>query len=204
MPDTSPFSIPDNTVCLEEVIKKSRFLTYLAHTPGSEAALAYIRQLKSEHPAARHHCSAFIAGEPGDGQQWGFSDDGEPSGTAGKPMLAQLQGSGIGEICAVVVRYYGGIRLGTGGLVKAYGGGVAEALKQLQRREKIPQRQFTLHCDYSMLKTVEYLLAQYAGVIDDRCYTDTITLQCSIDNRCYSTFCQQLLQATDGQLQPEG
>ncbi len=202
MPDTSPFFIPDNTVCLEDIIKKSRFLTYLTHTPGREAALAYIRQLKAEHPAARHHCSAFIAGTPDDGQQWGFSDDGEPSGTAGKPMLAQLQGSGLGEVCAVVVRYSGGIKLGTGGLVKAYGGGVAAALKQLQSKEKIPQRQFSLQCDYGTLKTVEYLLSQYAGVIEDRLYTDTITLTCSMDNRCYHTFCEQLLQASDGQLKP--
>ena len=203
MSDISPFFIPDNTVCLEDVIKKSRFLTYLAHTPGREAALAYIRQLKAEHPSARHHCSAFIAGTPGDGQQWGFSDDGEPSGTAGKPMLAQLQGSGLGEVCAVVVRYSGGIKLGTGGLVKAYGGGVADALKQLQSREKIPQRTFSLQCDYGTLKTIEYLLAQYSGVIEERLYTEIITLRCSIDARCYNAFCQQLLQASDGQLQPQ-
>lgn len=68
--------------------------------------------------------------------KWGFSDDGEPSGTAGKPILAQLSGSGIGEITAVVTRYYGGVRLGTGGLVKAYGGGVQQALKLIETEEK--------------------------------------------------------------------
>ncbi len=87
--------------------------------------------VRAEHPDARHHCVAWVAGPPDDSQQLGFSDDGEPAGTAGKPMLSQLMGSGVGEITAVVVRYYGGILLGTGGLVKAYGGGVQQALNML-------------------------------------------------------------------------
>ncbi|STJ21049.1 Xaa-Pro dipeptidase [Escherichia coli] len=102
--------------------KKSRFITLLAHTDGVEAAKAFVESVRAEHPDARHHCVAWVAGAPDDSQQLGFSDDGEPAGTAGKPMLAQLMGSGVGEITAVVVRYYGGILLGTGGLVKAYGG----------------------------------------------------------------------------------
>ena len=82
------------------------------------AAKAFVESVRAEHPDARHHCVAWVAGPPDDSQQLGFSDDGEPAGTAGKPMLAQLMGSGVGEITAVVVRYYGGILLGTGGLVK--------------------------------------------------------------------------------------
>ncbi len=89
------------------------------------AAKAFVESVRADHPDARHHCVAWVAGPPDDSQQLGFSDDGEPAGTAGKPMLAQLMGSGVGEITAVVVRYYGGILLGTGGLVKAYGGGGA-------------------------------------------------------------------------------
>ncbi len=75
--------------------------------------MAQIESVRAEHPDARHHCVAWVAGAPDDSQQLGFSDDGEPAGTAGKPMLAQLMGSGVGEITAVVVRYYGGILLGT-------------------------------------------------------------------------------------------
>ncbi|MGV8209328.1 YigZ family protein, partial [Pseudomonas aeruginosa] len=92
----------------------------------------------------RHHCVAWGAGPPNDSQQLGFSDDGEPAGTAGKPMLAQLMGSGVGEITAVVVRYYGGILLGTGGLVKAYGGGVHQALAQLATQRKTPLTAYTV------------------------------------------------------------
>ncbi|GAK29250.1 YigZ family protein, partial [Serratia liquefaciens] len=123
-----PYPIPAGPISVSEEIKKSRFITLLAPTSGVDAAKAFIQQVRDEHPAARHHCWAFVAGPPTDSQQLGFSDDGEPSGTAGKPILAQLMGSGIGEITAVVVRYYGGIKLGTGGLVRAYGSGVQQAL----------------------------------------------------------------------------
>ncbi|EPC10159.1 YigZ family protein, partial [Pasteurella multocida] len=102
------YKIPKSAVIFEEEIKKSRFITYLQHVENLTQAKAFWQQIKSQHPQARHHCWATIAGAPNDSQQFGFSDDGEPAGTAGKPMLSALQGSKIGEICAVVVRYYGG------------------------------------------------------------------------------------------------
>ena len=114
------YLIPKSVVVFEEEIKKSRFITYLQHTEGLEQAKAFWAEIKAQHPNARHHCWAAVAGKPTDSQQLGFSDDGEPAGTAGKPMLSALQGSQVGEISAVVVRYYGGILLGTGGLVRAY------------------------------------------------------------------------------------
>lgn len=160
-----PYPVPTESVSFSEEIKKSRFITLLAHTEGVEAAKSFINHVKSQHPTARHHCWAFVAGTPTDSQQLGFSDDGEPAGTAGKPILAQLLGCGIGEITAVVVRYYGGIMLGTGGLVKAYGGGVQQALKLLSTHEKVPLTEFTLQCDYAQLTLVENLLQQVGGHI---------------------------------------
>src|SRR5471030_368293 len=132
-----PYPVPAEAVSFSEEIKKSRFITLLAPTEGVEAAKTFIHDVKNQHPAARHHCWAFVAGAPADSQQLGFSDDGEPAGTAGKPILGQLMGSGVGEITAVVVRYYGGIMLGTGGLVRAYGGGVQQALKLLPVHQKV-------------------------------------------------------------------
>lgn len=123
------YLVPQSAVVFEEEIKKSRFITYLARTEGLAEAKTFWAKIKQQHPQARHHCWAAVAGKPTDSQQLGFSDDGEPVGTAGKPMLSALQGSGIGEISAVVVRYYGGILLGTGGLVRAYGNGVQQAFK---------------------------------------------------------------------------
>ncbi|BFO07739.1 IMPACT family member yigZ [Serratia rubidaea] len=92
------YPVPADGVSVCEEIKKSRFITLLAPTCGVDAAKAFIQQVKEEHPTARHHCWAFVAGAPGDSQQLGFSDDGEPSGTAGKPILAQLMGSGVGKL----------------------------------------------------------------------------------------------------------
>ena len=160
-----PYPVPAESVTFSEEIKKSRFITFLARTEGVEAAKAFIQDIRHQHPAARHHCWAFVAGAPDDSQQLGFSDDGEPAGTAGKPILSQLMGSGVGEITAVVVRYYGGIMLGTGGLVKAYGGGVQQALKQLTVQQKVPLAEFVVQCDYSQLQLVETLLSQVGGHI---------------------------------------
>ena len=93
--ETTPYLIPLKNVVVEEEIKKSRFITYLAHTPDIESAKAFVNNIKKKHPDARHNCWGFVAGRPEDSMKWGFSDDGEPSGTAGKPILAQLTGSEV-------------------------------------------------------------------------------------------------------------
>ena len=184
----------------EETIKKSRFITLLAHTEGVEAAKAFVQQIKAEHPTARHHCWAYVAGAPDDSQQLGFSDDGEPSGTAGKPMLAQLMGSQVGEITAVVVRYYGGIMLGTGGLVKAYGGGVQQALKLLARKQKVPMRRFQLRCDYAQLSDVERLVQRFEGELLKTEFLDVVSLTLALPHAQVDGFSQHLTDISRGAL----
>ncbi|MDX5629673.1 MULTISPECIES: IMPACT family protein [unclassified Brenneria] len=174
------YPVPAAPVSVSEEIKKSRFITLLAPTNGIDAAKDFVQQTREQHPTARHHCWAYVAGAPDDSQQLGFSDDGEPSGTAGKPMLAQLMGSGIGEITAVVVRYYGGIQLGTGGLVKAYGGGVQQALKAVSLQEKVLQKEYGLRCDYSLLPQVESLIYHLGGRILHSDFGAEVTLSVSI------------------------
>ncbi|AUG98513.1 IMPACT family protein [Pectobacteriaceae bacterium CE70] len=159
------YPVPVSAVSYSEEVKKSRFITELSATDGIDAAKAFIQGIRKHHPAATHHCWAFIAGAPNDSQQLGFSDDGEPAGTAGKPILAQLMGSGVGEITAVVVRYYGGVKLGTGGLVKAYGGGVQQALKLLVLKQKILLQEYHLQCKYSLLPQVESIVHYLGGKI---------------------------------------
>ncbi|WP_409075111.1 IMPACT family protein [Pantoea sp. C3] len=195
------FDIPADAVSVsEETIKKSRFITLLAHTDGVEAARAFVQQVRNEHPGARHHCWAWVAGAPNDSQQLGFSDDGEPSGTAGKPMLAQLMGANIGEITAVVVRYYGGIMLGTGGLVKAYGGGVQQGLKQLTRTLKVPMKLFSLQCDYAQLSDIERLLLRFEGKIAESHYQDRISLTLALPYGQIDGFRQNLSDFSRGAL----
>ncbi|HIF9058582.1 YigZ family protein [Photobacterium damselae] len=200
--NSEPYWVPADTVVFEEEIKKSRFITYLAHTPNIEAAKAFVNHIKEKHHDARHNCWAFVAGRPTDSMKWGFSDDGEPSGTAGKPILAQLTGSNVGEITAVVTRYYGGIRLGTGGLVKAYGGGVQQALAQLITQEKVMTAIVTLCCDYNQVSLVESLLNEHSGVQLTADYQTQVSMALELDQREVSAFCAKLVNRSGGRIQP--
>ncbi|WP_105903718.1 YigZ family protein [Vibrio gangliei] len=188
-----PYLIPTASVTFEEEIKKSVFITKIAHTPSVETAKEFIEQVKAEHASARHNCWAFVAGRPENSLLWGFSDDGEPSGTAGKPILAQLSGSGVGEMTAVVTRYSGGIKLGTGGLVKAYGGGVQQALKQLQTIEKKITTQLRLRLDYSLLPLVQAMMSQFEAIQLDALFESDVMLVVEIDKRDAAIFSQALI-----------
>lgn len=194
------YAIPAAPLELSEEIKKSRFITLIAHKATVDEAKAWVGEIKRQHPTARHHCWAFVAGAPHDSQVYGFSDDGEPSGTAGKPMLAQLMGSGIGEIAAVVVRYYGGVLLGTGGLVKAYGGGVGAALKVLVTEQKRLQRPSLIQCDYGDMGTVEALISVRQGQLLTADYGQRVSLQVAWDAENWAQVAQELTDRTHGRV----
>lgn len=196
-----PYLIPIDRVIFEEEIKKSLFITHIAHTPTIESAKAFVDEIKTQHASARHNCWGFVAGRPQDSLLWGFSDDGEPSGTAGKPILAQLSGSGIGEMTAVVTRYSGGIKLGTGGLVKAYGGGVQQALKQVQTIEKKITTQLQLGLDYSLMPLVQSIMAQYQAAQLDGNFGQRIDLLVEIDIREADVFTQTLINKTGAKVE---
>ncbi|GLQ71999.1 YigZ family protein [Vibrio sp. vnigr-6D03] len=188
-----PFLIPAEPVIFEEEIKKSLFITQLAHTPSIESAKAFIESVKVEHASARHNCWGFAAGRPEDSLLYGFSDDGEPSGTAGKPILAQLSGSGVGEISAVVTRYSGGIKLGTGGLVKAYGGGVQQALKLLQTIEKKITTNLKLRLDYSFMPIAQSLMETYQAHQLDADYGEFVEVILEIEVSQMEGFTQAII-----------
>lgn len=197
----SSYFIPvDKEHIHEEVIQKSRFITVIAHTPDIDSAKSFIQQVKLTYPDARHHCWAFVAGAPSDSQVLGFSDDGEPSGTAGKPILAQLQGSGVGEITAVVVRYFGGTLLGTGGLVRAYGQGVQKALKLLELQEKVPMQSFSLVVDYALHTDIVHGINLFHGVVQDQSFAENITLQFALPFDQIDLFSQHLVDLSRGKL----
>ncbi|MFK3619987.1 YigZ family protein [Pasteurella multocida] len=197
------YKIPKSAVIFEEEIKKSRFITYLQHVENLTQAKAFWQQIKSQHPQARHHCWATIAGAPNDSQQFGFSDDGEPTGTAGKPMLSALQGSKIGEICAVVVRYYGGILLGTGGLVRAYGNGVQQALTLLETVVKVQRQSYKVHCDYSHINALQLLCEKQDVMIINQYFVDRVAFELGIRDDKLTAFEQVLIERFSGQLQLE-
>ena len=195
-----PYLIPAQATQFEEEIKKSVFITYLVHTPSVAAAKAFINQVKIRHSDARHNCWGFVAGRPEDSMRWGFSDDGEPSGTAGKPILAQLAGSGVGEISAVVTRYSGGIKLGTGGLVKAYGGGVQQALKSLQTIEKKITTKLRLELDYGFVPIVQSLLPQFSAHEVGADYTELVTMVVEIELRQVNNFTQTIVNKSGAKI----
>lgn len=139
VPSLLRYPIPAQRHRVEEEIKRSRFITTLAYTPTVEVARAFINEVGAELSDANHNCWAYIVGPPGTTSQVGMSDDGEPHGTAGRPMLTVLLHSGVGDICCVVTRYFGGTLLGKGGLVKAYSGGIQLALSELPTAEHVPK-----------------------------------------------------------------
>nr|WP_111978671.1 YigZ family protein [Algibacillus agarilyticus] len=198
----SQYFIPASPTETEETIKKSRFISYLIPVKNAQEAKQTIQKMKAQHPDARHHCSAFVAGPPYDSNQYGFSDDGEPTGTAGKPMLAVLLGSGLGHVVAIVVRYSGGIKLGTGGLVKAYGGGVKQALATLKTELKVEKSLYHLTCSYSQWEQVEFWLKQESGDVINIDYSDCVKLQLALSATNSENF-QQKIQDMQLTLKPE-
>lgn len=174
----SDFLVPAKAVQFESVVKKSRFIGFIAHAPDPVAAHNYIDSIRAQYSDAGHACWAFIAGEPGNTTYVSCSDDGEPAGTAGKPMLNVLQHSDVGEIVAVVVRYFGGIKLGTGGLVRAYSGAVTELMKELPTRIKIDKVDFDLQYAYALEDVVRRTLEGYAAYIIEVGYQEVIQMQC--------------------------
>ncbi|ELV8762642.1 YigZ family protein [Vibrio fluvialis] len=198
--NVQPYHIPAAPVRFEEEIKKSLFITYLAHTPGIDAAKAFVDEIKSRHADARHNGWAFVAGRPQNSMLWGFSDDGEPSGTAGKPILAQLSGSGVGEMTAVVTRYYGGIRLGTGGLVKAYGGGVQQALKLLQTIEKKITTKLHLTLDYGLVALAQSIMSQFEAAEVDAEYGESVCLTVELECLHLEAFTQSIINKSGAKI----
>lgn len=194
------FFIPKTDVIFNEEIKKSQFITYLSHTEGMAQAKAFWAEIKARHPQARHYCWAAVAGSPNDSQQYGFSDDGEPSGTAGKPMLSYLLGSGLGEVSAVVVRYSGGILLGTGGLVKAYGNGVKQALAQVETTRKVLRKNYRLQCDYDQFHSLQNLLTEYDIEWVDQQFTADIQLILGINPTQLNDIIHAITQRFGGKL----
>lgn len=144
-----PNLAPGQHHACETEVEKSRFIAWVCHASDTAAFARLLDDARRTHPHASHHCSAFIAGPPGEQQAIGFSDDGEPGGTAGRPMFQVLDGAGVGQIGCVVIRYFGGTKLGTGGLARAYANSVAQALTTLPLRDFVPRRTLRLQVDFA-------------------------------------------------------
>ncbi len=197
---TLSYAVAINEVREELIVNRSRFICYLYPCTSSDAIKPIVQALQIEHPQASHYCYAFLAGAPLDSQLYGFSDDGEPSGTAGRPMLSTLQGSNIGQICAIVVRYFGGTKLGTGGLQRAYSASVKLALASVETVLKVPMATRLLSCEYHQVNDVLHLVEQFSAQVNHQDYQEKVIFVLAIPDDQLKLFEQQLLTLSAGQL----
>jgi len=192
------YLIPARTHRVEEEIKKSRFITTAAHTPTVDDARAFIDTMRQEFADASHNCWAYVIGAPGSTDRIGMSDDGEPHGTAGQPMMRTLSFAEVGDICVVVTRYFGGTLLGKGGLVKAYSGGVQLALAELPTAERIPSAELDIVVDYSILTPIQRILSEYEAHILNEEFAAEITLRIKMPIEQVNGFRQTITDMTNG------
>ncbi|MDO4616510.1 MAG: YigZ family protein [Lachnospiraceae bacterium] len=185
----------------EIVEKKSRFIADIRLAETEEEALAFIESKKKQYWDARHHCFAYIIGDQE--QTVRASDDGEPSGTAGRPMLAVLQGEGLKNVVAVVTRYFGGTLLGTGGLVKAYSQAVQEGLKESILIDKKLGAILKIGTDYTGLGKIQYLMGQRGIPLLASEYTESVSLDAMVPVAEEQAFRAELVDATSGAVKIE-
>ena len=180
-------------VSAELEIRKSRFIAHAIPVADREAAMAEIRRLRDEHPTATHVCWALLAGG-----QSGMSDDGEPSGTAGRPILEVLRHHDLDGVLAAVVRYYGGVKLGAGGLVRAYTDAIASALHGAVRVERIEQARLTVEMGYPDETRVRHWIEQAHFALVDSQYTMTVRLTIQLPASAIGTARDALRDLTQG------
>ncbi len=164
----------------EYEIKKSRFIAVASRAENREQAMLSLDKLKKDYPDARHHCWAYVIGHPNSPQTVAMSDDGEPSGTAGKPILNVLQHKDIGDIMLVVVRYFGGIKLGAGGLVRAYSAATQLAISTLETSTKVFLSHYRVEGDFSMEQSLRHWLSSREGKVVEVEYAERVTLRVAI------------------------
>lgn len=192
--------IPAAETRVETRAGNSRFIATIGPAFSVEEARAFIGRIKSEFADATHNAPAYIIGH-GQSTTAHCHDDGEPSGTAGRPMLAVLQGSGLGDVVVVVTRYFGGTKLGTGGLVRAYGDAVREALAALPRAEKVATQTVMIEVAYPLLERVRLLTGDHNGVILEEQFAAEIIITIRFRQEDVTPFAGALRELSHGSME---
>ena len=195
------YLIPAERVRIEIVIKKSRFLTTVQHAQTVAEARKAISACRGEMTNANHHVYAFRVGY-GNSVTEGKSDDGEPSGTAGPPTLAVVRGSNIGDIVLVTTRFFGGTKLGTGGLVRAYTESAQEALRLLKTERKVERHVVGLEMPYSLYNIVKRLIAKHKGTVEDEVFDAQILVIAKFVVSDLERFAIEVCERTAGTVSP--
>ncbi len=181
--------------------KKSRFIANVMPVTTEEEAVSFITAMKKKYFDARHNCSAFAIGK--NQELTRCSDDGEPSGTAGRPMLEVLLNEGITNVCVVVTRYFGGTLLGTGGLVRAYTSALKEGLNNSVIIQKTEGKKISVKCDYTDVGKLQYIFAKDGYDVLDSVYADDVTFNLVVANERVNTLIDELIETTASRVKPE-
>jgi len=196
------YPIPAEETRSELKVANSRFIAALAPAFSVEEARQFIARIRAEFPDASHHVPAYRIGF-GASVISHCSDDGEPSGSAGRPALAVLNGSGLGDAVVVVTRYFGGTKLGVGGLVRAYGDSVRQVLAQARRATRIPVQRFVLRAPYPWYERLQRLIQAADGQIVAQEFSGEVTLTVKLPLAGYPDFCAALREASHAALTTE-
>ncbi|MCP6682246.1 YigZ family protein [Bacillus nakamurai] len=180
----------------EIVIEKSRFICHLRRVASETEAQEFIQRIKKQHWNATHNCSAYLIGETDHIQK--ANDDGEPSGTAGVPMLEVLKKRGLKDTCAVVTRYFGGIKLGAGGLIRAYGKSVSEGLNHIGVVERKLMRVMHTSADYTWLGKIENELRESVFLLKDIHYAENVEFETYVEEKDKEAFIEWITELTNG------
>jgi uncharacterized YigZ family protein len=196
------YTIPAQETRVEIRVVNSRFIATLAPVFDTAEAKAFIARIKAEFSDASHNVPAYIIGH-GPSVTAHCNDDGEPSGTAGRPALAVLQGSGLGDAAVVVTRYFGGTKLGKGGLVRAYGDAVRAVLENTPLAEKISTHLVMIAMPYPYYERIKLLVEAHHGIILDEEFAADVTMTCRFSERAFPAFQMTLQELSHGTLQAE-
>ncbi|WP_319380613.1 YigZ family protein [Thiomicrorhabdus sp.] len=186
------YPVPAEEALAEIEIKKSRFIAYARGIDTREQGMQWLEEIKQQYPDARHHCWAYLIGNPHCASNAGMGDDGEPSGTAGKPILNVLQHKGIGDIMIIVVRYFGGIKLGAGGLTRAYGQAAQAVMEVLPTQQQVPMSDLLIECDFSQEQQVRHFCGQAEGLVVAVDYAQSVKIQLSLPLAAIEGFQKQM------------
>lgn len=194
-----PELVPASQISCESRVKNSRFIASIGPANNVSVARHFIVEIKRQYSDATHNVPVYIIGF-GSTTIEHANDDGEPPGTAGRPALAVLKGSGLGDVVLVITRYFGGTKLGTGGLVKAYSNAARMAVERVPRAAKILSHQVELTCDYSHYESIVRLIRNFQGSDIKEEFTDQVRIQFSLPVLAYEEFNSALLDLTNGSL----
>jgi uncharacterized YigZ family protein len=197
----SSYFVPTSTVRIEHEVSRSRFIATLSNAATVQEARASIAAIRAEMPDATHHVYAFKVGY-GASVTEGLSDDGEPAGTAGPPVMAVLRGADVGDTVIIVTRYFGGTKLGTGGLVRAYGDAARAVIAAMVTREKIEMRRLRLTLPYTLYERARLIAANHRALIDDEVFEVEVTLYLTLPVTTLEAFTAAIRDLSAGRVTP--